>query len=161
MQEDELVGVQWMPLEEYFAVPFTAGRPLFRQIHAACRAYADGRYRRAAALPPACTCGSVRGQPQHPLSLPPNAPNRRPPAPRWPLCRGLHGRKLETGFSARQDLLLFGEAVDQEGADKLSAEDTWIGLDTEDGAGAGAAAAGTAAAAAGGPRGGAPGGGAA
>lgn len=26
MQEDELVGVQWMPLEDYFAIPFTATR---------------------------------------------------------------------------------------------------------------------------------------
>lgn len=26
MQEDELVGVQWMPLEEYFEIPFTATR---------------------------------------------------------------------------------------------------------------------------------------
>lgn len=94
MQEDELVGVQWMPLEDYFAIPFTATRrvaachacvaaaragacaarrhpplaaaqagaparvvvsplhaaqpcrPLFQKIHAACRAYADGTYRR-------------------------------------------------------------------------------------------------------------------
>lgn len=45
MQAEELTGVQWMTLEEYFAVPFTATRPLFRQIHAACRAYADGTYR--------------------------------------------------------------------------------------------------------------------
>ena len=33
------------PLEEYFAEPFTAARPLFKQIHAACRAYANGTYR--------------------------------------------------------------------------------------------------------------------
>ena len=45
MQEDELVGVQWMPLEEYLAVPFTASRPLYRQIHAVCVAYANGTYR--------------------------------------------------------------------------------------------------------------------
>jgi hypothetical protein len=45
MQEDELVGVQWMPLEEYLAVPFTATRPLYRQIHAVCVAYANGTYR--------------------------------------------------------------------------------------------------------------------
>ncbi|KAL4429161.1 hypothetical protein ABPG77_010140 [Micractinium sp. CCAP 211/92] len=94
MQEDELVGVQWMPLEDYFAIPFTATRPVFQKIHAACRAYADGTY------------------------------------------RGLHGRKLETGFSQRQDLLLFGEAADRLGADKQSAEDAWIGL-------GGGAAAGT------------------
>lgn len=31
MQEDELVGVQWMPLEEFLAIPFNAGRPLFMQ----------------------------------------------------------------------------------------------------------------------------------
>lgn len=57
-------------------------------------------------------------------------------------CRGLHGRKLETGFSARNDLLLFGEAADRVGADQQSAEDAWIGLGTpaEPGAAAGAAA---------------------
>ncbi|PSC72444.1 Nudix hydrolase 8 [Micractinium conductrix] len=99
MQEDELVGVRWMPLEEYFAEPFTAARPLFKQIHAACRAYANGTY------------------------------------------RGLHGRKLETGFSARQDLLLFGEAADRAGADEEGGQDAWIGLDA---AGAGAAGGGAA-----------------
>jgi len=30
-----------------------------------------------------------------------------------------------------QDLLLFGEAADREGADKQSAEDVWLGLETE------------------------------
>jgi hypothetical protein len=34
-----------MPLEEYLAIPFMASRPLFRQIHAAIRGYADGEYR--------------------------------------------------------------------------------------------------------------------
>lgn len=45
MQEDELVGVQWMPLEEYVAIPFMSSRPLFRQLHAVLQAYADGSYR--------------------------------------------------------------------------------------------------------------------
>jgi len=49
MQEDELVGLQWMPLEEYLAIPFQANRPLFQKIHAACVAYADGAYRQARA----------------------------------------------------------------------------------------------------------------
>ena len=44
--------------------------------------------------------------------------------------RGLHGRKLEAGFSGRQDLLLFGEEAGKKGAEKLSERDTWIGLDT-------------------------------
>lgn len=50
---------------------------------------------------------------------------------RHPLpCRGLHGRKLETGYTARQDLLLFGEAADPQGGEGASGEDQWIGLDT-------------------------------
>ncbi|EFN58169.1 hypothetical protein CHLNCDRAFT_11561, partial [Chlorella variabilis] len=44
MQEDELVGVRWMGLEEYLAVPFTAARPLFQKIHAAILAYVNGTY---------------------------------------------------------------------------------------------------------------------
>lgn len=45
MQEDELVGVRWMPLDEYLAIDFHASRPLLRQIQAACVAWADGKYR--------------------------------------------------------------------------------------------------------------------
>ena len=45
MQEDELVGVRWMPLAEYLAIDFHASRPLLRQIQAACVAWADGTYR--------------------------------------------------------------------------------------------------------------------
>lgn len=45
MQEDELVGVQWMPLDEYLAIDFHTSRPLLRQIQAACVAWADGKYR--------------------------------------------------------------------------------------------------------------------
>ena len=45
MQEDELVGVRWMPLDEYLAIPFTANRPLFQKIHATIRAYVNGTYR--------------------------------------------------------------------------------------------------------------------
>lgn len=52
------------------------------------------------------------------VCAPPRAANRS----------GLRGRKLETGFSARQDLLLFGETADGVGADPHSAEDAWIGL---------------------------------
>jgi hypothetical protein len=59
-------------------------------------------------------------------------------------CRGLQGRKLETGFSSRQDLLLFGEAPERAGAAKQAGEDTWIGL----GEGSSAASEETAAAAA-------------
>lgn len=106
MQEDELVGVQWMTLDEYVAIPFTATRPLFQKIHSTCLAYANGTY------------------------------------------RGLHGRKLETGFSARQDLLLFGEAADRKGADLQSGKDAWIGLDTAVEGSTQAAAASDAAAAA-------------
>lgn len=86
MQEDELVGVRWMPLQEYLDVPFMASRPLFQQIHSTILQYVDGDY------------------------------------------RGLQGRKLETGLSARQDLLLFGEAADRKGADRKATEDAWIGL---------------------------------
>ncbi|KAI7844105.1 hypothetical protein COHA_002245 [Chlorella ohadii] len=103
MQEDELVGVRWMPLAEYLAIDFHASRPLLRQIQAACVAWADGTY------------------------------------------RGLCGRKLEAGFSGRQDLLLFGEAADRTGADKLAERDMWIGLDTAAAGGGGATAAGAAA----------------
>lgn len=47
-----------------------------------------------------------------------------------PACRGLHGRKLESGGSARQDLLFFGEQADAEGAERPGlVEDVWIGLD--------------------------------
>lgn len=64
-------------------------------------------------------------------------------APGRPRCRrGLHGRKLEAGFSGRQDLLLFGEAAERQGADQLSGQDMWIGLDTSAGGGGGGAAAG-------------------
>ncbi|KAL4858595.1 Nudix hydrolase 2 [Chlorella vulgaris] len=86
MQEDELVGVRWMPLQEYLDVPFMASRPLFQQIHSTILQYVDGDY------------------------------------------RGLQGRKLETGLSARQDLLLFGEAADRKRADRKATEDAWIGL---------------------------------
>jgi hypothetical protein len=61
------------------------------------------------------------------------------------LSRGLAGRKLETGFSPRQDLLLFDEAAEQQGADQQAQEDAWIGLEAAEGA---AAAAGGPAAAA-------------
>lgn len=98
LQEDELVGVQWMPLEEYLAIPFHATRPLYNKIQSACLAYADGSY------------------------------------------SGLRGRKLETGFSQRHDLLLFGEAADRVNARQQSAEDAWIGLDTEVAAAAAATA---------------------
>lgn len=45
MQEDELVGVRWLPLAEYLAIDFHSSRPLLRQIQAACVAWADGKYR--------------------------------------------------------------------------------------------------------------------
>lgn len=45
MQEDELVGVRWMPLQEYLDVPFMASRPLFQQIHSTILQYVDGDYR--------------------------------------------------------------------------------------------------------------------
>lgn len=45
MQEDELVGVRWLPLSEYLAIDFHSSRPLLRQIQAACVAWADGKYR--------------------------------------------------------------------------------------------------------------------
>ena len=64
-------------------------------------------------------------------------------------CRGLAGRKLETGFSARHDLLLFGEAAEQQGADQQAQEDAWIGLEAAEGAAAGGAPGEQAAAAAG------------
>lgn len=64
------------------------------------------------------------------------------------ICRGLHGRKLEAGFSGRQDLLLFGEEAEKAGADKLGERDMWIGLDTS-----GATSGEAAAAAAGGGKG--------
>lgn len=45
--------------------------------------------------------------------------------------RGLAGRKLEAGFNARHDLLLFGEAADAAGGVEGHAEeDVWLGLDT-------------------------------
>ena len=44
MQEDELVGVRWMPLDEYLAMPFTTSRPLLRKIAGQCAAYANGTY---------------------------------------------------------------------------------------------------------------------
>lgn len=45
MQEDELEAVQWMPLEEFLATPFITSRPVLRQLHAACLAYADKKFR--------------------------------------------------------------------------------------------------------------------
>ncbi|KAK9820304.1 hypothetical protein WJX72_008756 [[Myrmecia] bisecta] len=44
-QEDELEAVQWMPIEEYAAIPFTATRPLFKVIIDRCVAYSEGRFR--------------------------------------------------------------------------------------------------------------------
>ncbi|GAB4824032.1 hypothetical protein N2152v2_011078 [Parachlorella kessleri] len=86
VQEDELVGAQWMPLEEYVDMPFTQSRPLLRKIAEKCLAYANGTY------------------------------------------SGLVGRKLATGFSERQDLLLFGEAASDGDANP---DDLWIGLSDE------------------------------
>lgn len=40
---------------------------------------------------------------------------------------GLGGYKMESGFSARQDLLLFGESA-EEAAGAAGNEDAWIGL---------------------------------
>lgn len=146
-------------------------RPVFQKIHAACRAYADGTYRRGWSSrsltllhPESCKAGRCHRPRQRKhchrgaavgadrilgaVSVPGISACRfswvssnprltgsavsLTPVP----CRGLHGRKLETGFSQRQDLLLFGEAADRLGADKQSAEDAWIGL-------GGGAAAGT------------------
>ena len=94
-QEEELDALRWMPLDEYLALPFTATRPLFRQVNAVCLAWANGTY------------------------------------------RGLSGRKLDTGMSARQDLLIFGEELvegeGEEGGGK-GEEDAWIGLSAGDGA---------------------------
>ncbi len=45
MQFDELVGLQWMALEDYFNITFTAASPLFQRIHSTIRAYVDGNYR--------------------------------------------------------------------------------------------------------------------
>ena len=155
MQEDELVGVQWMPLEEYLAVPFTATRPLYRQIHAVCVAYANGTYRCVCF---GCGCGGIVSGWAAGLHALWHSGGR---VPAWghawqtfdgclthccfPVClccsthclsRGLAGRKLETGFSPRQDLLLFGEAAEQQGADQQAQEDAWIGLEAAEGAAA-------------------------
>ena len=158
MQEDELVGVRWMGLEEYLAVPFTAARPLFQKIHAAILAYVNGTYRCAICVWVWVWVWVCRLD-ERAVAPPASRRLAEPTCLARPCCacllpcrRGLHGRKLATGFSARQDLLLFGEAADREGADQQSGEDAWIGLDTaaaaadaggaEGGAAGGAAAAG-------------------
>ena len=81
-----------MPLDEYLELPFTANRPLFRQVNAVCLAWANGTY------------------------------------------RGLSGRKLDTGMSARRDLLIFGEELVEGEEGGKGEEDAWIGLGAGDGA---------------------------
>jgi 8-oxo-dGTP pyrophosphatase MutT (NUDIX family) len=42
--DGEVEAVRWMPVSEYAALPFFAGRPLWREVSARCAAYARGAY---------------------------------------------------------------------------------------------------------------------
>ncbi len=44
MQEAELVGAKWMPLDEFQSNPFSATRPLYSKLIDCCVAYANGTY---------------------------------------------------------------------------------------------------------------------
>ena len=102
MQEDELVGARWMPLEEYVSMPFLTSRPLLAKISEKCVAYADGAYqggrgsccclcallcsrlffkgrvRKCAACADGCACRGVRiGRVLAPLTLKTGARRRR------------------------------------------------------------------------------------
>lgn len=67
-----------------------------------------------------------------------NCPRVRPLHPPFPFAHP--SGHLPSSAAAPQDLLLFGEAVEQEGADRQAADDMWIGLDTAEQPGAAAAA---------------------
>ena len=125
MQEDELVGVRWMPLEEYT-----------RQ--------ASGRGAQAGWQPPAALRMAGRSGAAH-RTQPPAPPARCsiPFTATRPLFRKLHamctayadgayqglqGRKMEAGWGSRSDLLLFGEAAEAASAAERGDEDTWLGL---------------------------------
>lgn len=177
IQEDELVAVQWMVRCTPWPSVLRVRAPLVPLPHPAPLSYsstaAAGRVRRhplhvlPATLPPAPhraaglrgrqlqargrtgghAPGSSRGWLAAGRDPPPPTLAAADPHSCLAACRGLAGRKLEAGFNARHDLLLFGEAADAAGGVEGHAdEDVWLGLETaaaDDAAGAAPGGGGT------------------